>query len=188
MAEALPPLPVYMHPMEFSQLTAVLEASAPRRCLEWGCGGSTLAVLAASPFVERWVSVEHDRAWAERVRSLARDPRLDLHHVAPNVARPDERARREVEAWDMRAEADASMLADYVARPRTVAESYDFVLVDGRARCFCLAEGFRLLRSGGVIVLHDAQRAEYRAAVEALGRVAWLTPWKQGQIALVRKP
>jgi hypothetical protein len=59
--------------------------------------------------------------------------------------------------------------------------------VDGRARCFCLKEGFDLLRPGGVIVLHDAQRADYHDAVKSLGEAIFLEPWKQGQICLVRK-
>ena len=45
---------------------------------------------------------------------------------------------------------------------------FDFVLVDGRARRFCIREGFQLLRDGGLLLLHDSQRTDYHDALEAL--------------------
>ena len=85
------------------------------------------------------------------------------------------------------AETDASLLRSYVEFPASLGQSFDFVLVDGRARCFCMKAGFSLLRPGGVMVLHDAQRVEYHATAKSLGRAVFLEPWKQGQICLVRK-
>lgn len=177
-----------MHPVELSQVTAVLETLAPRICLEWGSGGSTRELLASFPFIERYVSVEHHKEWADRVRELVTDTRLELHHVAPN--RPLEAAkpsRKEIIAWDARAEHEPEVLRNYVEFPASLGVQFDFVLVDGRARRFCLEAGFRLLRPGGVIVLHDAQRVEYHDAVHALGRGVFLEPWHQGQVCLVRK-
>lgn len=185
-------LAVYMDPIELSQVRAVLEAVAPRCCLEWGSGGSTRAILEIAPFVERYVSVEHDARWHAEVARRVTDPRLSLHLVPSDVPRPDGaqvRVRRQlVTAWDLRAEQDPALMRSYVAFPRTLGLTFDLVLVDGRARTFCLQEGFALLRSGGVLLLHDAQRPEYREAVCALGRAVFLEPWKQGQVCLVRKP
>ncbi len=179
-------LPVYMDPVEFSQLRAILHSLAPERCLEWGSGGSTRAILEDCPFVKHYVSVEHHREWYEKVRALVTDPRLSLHHVAPD--RPGGSATEaERHEWDMAAETDLELLRSYVEFPKSLGQSFDFVLVDGRARCFCLRQGFELLRPGGVIVLHDAQRVEYHAAAESLGHAVFLEPWKQGQICLVRK-
>jgi predicted O-methyltransferase YrrM len=182
-------LRVYMDPVEYSQMLAVLEAIRPAKVLEWGAGGSTAAILRDCPFIQRHVSIEHDAAWAEKVRSTIVDSRLDLQFVAPDQPLVAQRPTGpEVVAWCARAERDLEIMRSYVQRPALLEQSYDFVLVDGRARSFCLAEGFRLLRSGGAMVLHDAQREDYRAALVALGRFRLLEPWKSGQIAVVHKP
>jgi hypothetical protein len=182
------PLPVYMDPIEFSQLLAIVHAIAPRHCLEWGSGGSTRALLERCEFIDTYHSVEHDGEWADKVRKHVQDPRLSLHHVAADKPLGAGRhAEAEIVAWDARAEQDPTILASYVRFPSTLGRAFDFVLVDGRARRFCLKAGFELLRPGGVIVLHDAQREQYHDAVAALGRALFLEPWKQGQVCLVRK-
>lgn len=181
-----PGLVPYMDPGEFAQLLAILETLAPARILEWGSGGSTKAILDRCPFVERFVSLEHDRAWHERVRELVVDPRLQLHLVEP-----DQPAPREPEAYKRfadRAEQDRELFASYIDFPASLAITFDFVLVDGRARSFCIAAGWQLLRAGGVLVVHDAQRTEYHGALASLGaRPVFLEPFSNGQICLVRK-
>jgi hypothetical protein len=177
-----------MHPIEFSQLLAALHALAPRRCLEWGSGGSTRAVLEECGFIERYVSIEHDRVWYDKVRAAVTDPRLFLHHVpADRPMPPGRHTAPEQEAWDAQAEADPAVLATYVAFPTTLGMTFDFVLVDGRARIHCIPVGFRLLRAGGLLVVHDAERREYHPPLYELGEPVFLEPWKQGQICLLRK-
>lgn len=186
-------LEAYMGPIEWSQLRAVVEALAPRRIVEWGAGGATRALLEVCVTLEHYISIEHDHCWFERVRSAVADPRLCLHHVAPNLAEPERKlqqkaARERHASWVDRCERDPDAMRDYVARPAAVIDAADLVLVDGRARCFCMAEGYRLLRPGGVLLLHDAQRREYRAALWTLGMPVFLAPWELGQLALIRKP
>jgi hypothetical protein len=182
-------LSVYMDPIEFSQLVSAIEARAPKTFLEWGCGGSTKALLEHFPFIERFVSVEHDPRWHSEVSARITDPRLDLHLVEANIAPPDATAKREASiAWSSRAESDHHVMRDYVTFPRSLGMRFDFILVDGRARNFCMMEGYDLLASGGVLALHDAQRGAYHATLATLGRARFLTPWKQGQLCLLRKP
>jgi len=182
------PLPVYMDPIEFSQLTAIVEAIRPKTFLEWGSGGSTRALLLDCPFIEKYISVEHDVEWGEKVREIVKDPRLSLHLIQPDqpigINNPK---RKEQIAWDARAEREPELMKSYVSLPRTLGLEFDMVLVDGRARRLCLLEGWELLRNGGVIVLHDAQREDYHDALHKLGPVRFLEPWKGGQIALVSK-
>lgn len=178
-----------MAPVELSQLRAILEVLTPRFVLEWGSGGSTQTLLGSCPFIEEYVSVEHDQDWHDRVRSLVSDPRLKLFHVPPDEPlRIPKPTRRQILAWDQRAEVEPALLAAYVALPRTIRREYDFVLVDGRARNFCVQEGYRLLRPGGVVLVHDAQRTENRAVLNGFPRPVFLTPWRQGQIWFTRKP
>jgi predicted O-methyltransferase YrrM len=185
-------LPVYMAPVEFSQLWAVVEAIGARQCLEWGAGGSTGALLARCPFIERYVSIEHDRAWYTEVHDRLVDPRLELHHVAANRPLANEDSTPEARmAWDDRAEVEIELMRDYVEKPRSLDLDLDLALIDGRARCLCLPVAWELLRPGGAVVLHDAQREEYHAAVAAVtagGRATYLEPWEQGQICVIRKP
>jgi predicted O-methyltransferase YrrM len=177
----------YMDPGEFAQLMAILETLAPARILEWGSGGSTKAILQRCPFVERLVSIEHDRPWHQRVRDEVTDPRLELHLVEPHEPVPSE-----IEAYKRfvdRAEREPAPFASYIEFPTTLATEFDFVLVDGRARAFCIPIGWSLLRPGGVLVVHDAQRREYHPALAELGaRPVFLEPFTNGQICLVRKP
>jgi len=184
-------LHAYMGPVEWSQLTALLVGLAPRCLVEWGAGGGTRELLALGASIERYVSIEHDFSWFERLRATVVDPRLQLEHVAPNLPEPggdrrDAAQRQRYQAWVERCEREPAAMRDYVERPARLVPAADLVFVDGRARCFCLREGYRLLRPGGVLVLHDAQRPEYNAALVELGAV-FLEPWELGQLALVRK-
>jgi SAM-dependent methyltransferase len=182
-------LPVYMDEVEFSQLLAIVESVGPRVLVEWGSGGSTRALLERVPSIERYLSIEHHGGWVENVASHVDDPRLELHHVGPDIDMPADGApREEIIAWDKRCEDEASAMATYVGFPRTLDVIPDLVLVDGRARVHCIREGFELLRPGGVLVLHDAQREAYHGALKACGHAVFLEPFKGGQVALVRKP
>lgn len=182
-------LPVYMHPAEFAQVSAVFEALQPKRVLEWGSGGSTRALLQAFPFIERFVSVEHHPEWYALVREVMKDPRLSLHHVPPDVPPHSYRVpMRKLGPWMQRAEVDPVVMASYVTFPATLGTPFDLVLVDGRARTFCMRAGWELLVPGGVMLLHDAQRPEYRSTLQSFPRAAMLEPFYQGQVAIIRKP
>ncbi len=190
-------LPVWMHPIEQSQVRAIVESVAPRRVLEWGSGGSTRWLLETCPFIERYVSIEHNRRWYGMVRAKVVDPRLELHLFEPSEPEPqaletgsasERRDRRKaIQAWRARAEHELALMKDYIEFPRSLATEFDFVLVDGRARSLCITAGFELLRPGGVLMVHDAQRPEYHAAMHACGRVVALEPWDLGQVWFVRK-
>ncbi len=188
-------LPVWMDPTEFATLVAAVHAVGPTSFLEWGVGGSTRALLAAFPTIERYLAVEHNPAWVEQVRSVVADPRLSLQLVLPDTPPPPGGGPRraagqpaqESPAFDDRAEYDRSLMKTYIETPRRLGFRPDFVLVDGRARRFCLMEAFDLVRPGGVVALHDAQREEYHGVLRDLGAPRFLEPWTQGQIALLRK-
>jgi len=190
-----PDMPVWMHPIEFSQVRAVLYAVDPRAMVEWGSGGSSRAWLHALPGLERLVSVEHHVTWGERVRESIDDPRftLDLqpppeHDPEPEHRPGDKTTAAAHRAWCIRCEDDPALMAHYVRAPRSAGVAFDVALVDGRARTHCLREAFERVRPGGVVILHDAQRSEYQPTVEALGGGLFLEPWVQGQVCLMRRP
>ena len=191
---ALDAMPPWMAPEEFSQLRAVVQSLRPRRVLEWGAGGSTRALLADSPFIERYHAIEHDEAWARRVRDQSTDMRLTVHWVAPDLPPPtwprERKAFKDAEkAWHDACERDPAIMASYVAHAATLEpDGFEFILVDGRARVFCLDEAWKLIQPGGAIVVHDAQRSAYHPTLERLGQPIFLDPWSQGQICLLVKP
>lgn len=181
-----------MSPAEFSQLMTAIWAIRPRRVLEWGSGGSTQTILGQCPFIERYVSIEHDAGWYERVKLAVADPRLDLHLVEPTRPEPPRRllnaTKPKRNRYRLESEVDQSLFADYVGLPRKLGEVYDFVLVDGRARRFCMPVGWELLAPGGIMAIHDAQREIYHPVIESLGEPLFLEPWERGQICILRKP
>ena len=191
--EETPVLPVYMHPIEYSQVIAVIETLRPAHVLEWGSGGSTRALLEHCPWIESYDSLEHHQLWYERVKELVQDDRLSLHHRGPLVPEPDlppkTKGKREIiNAWMLRCELEPEILQEYIDLPKSFGKTYDFVLVDGRARISCLRVGYELLRPGGILMIHDAQREEYQETMDDLGDFVRLEPWEQGQISFLRKP
>ncbi len=190
-----PESPVWMHPIELSQVLAVLYAVDPRAMVEWGSGGSSRAWLEALPGLERLCSVEHDAAWGQRVRESITDPRFTLLLRPPPADAPepehrpgDRQTAAAHRAWCMRCEDEPALMQHYVDAPGELGLGFDVALVDGRARTHCLRKAMALVRPGGLVVLHDAQRSEYHATVEALGGGLYLHPWVQGQVCLLRVP
>jgi predicted O-methyltransferase YrrM len=139
-----------MRPQEEDIVREVLVKLQPARCLEWGAGMSTLQFPALVPGETRWLSVEHDRRWAEVVRRANPRQNVATALVAPDG--PD---------WT----GDVAYQS-YIAYPAEFGP-YDFVLVDGRARAAAIQAVPNLLADGGVVILHDANRSEYLEACGA---------------------
>ncbi len=158
-ARAAPVHKPWMRYREMDAIEEILRRQRPGRCLEWGAGASTCYFGSRLPPGARWIAIEHDREWADAVEARCPDPRIEVHHVAPNrplVPDADE-------------DAAAAALRDYVAYPTPFAP-FDFILVDGRARVGCLRRARDLLAPQGVIVLHDADRPQYRPGFEGYPR------------------
>ena len=134
---------------------------------EYGCGGSTLFLAKAARSI---VSVEHDRAWSERVRgALSALPRRNwVHHLREPepVAAKGEPDARFVSA---RPEFGGFSFERYVTTIDDYADgSFDVVIVDGRARLACIERALPKVREGGHLVLDNAERPEYASASDSL--------------------
>ncbi|TXT54895.1 MAG: hypothetical protein BAJATHORv1_50148 [Candidatus Thorarchaeota archaeon] len=135
---------------------------APERCLEWGCGGSTLHFSKILQDTS-WDSIEHDFRWYKIISSyLEPKPNCTIHHV-PFGSETDS-SQEEVES--------------YVNFPDTLGGDFDFILVDGRKRVKCLRKTKDILSRRGIVMLHDAGRARYQSGLEgfAFGYMFRL-PW-----------
>lgn len=130
--------------------------------LEWGSGGSTVFFPIFLQQLGRpytWTSIEYNRDWYERIAK-----RVDQHTALVLI----DAGSTEVKQRD-------NPMNEYVSYPSTTGKRYDVILVDGRKRRRCLLEARELLKPGGVVLLHDAQRRYYHCAFNAFPNSRMLT-------------
>lgn len=142
---------------EVSAIEHILLSKKPHAdVLEWGTGGSTVhftRFLREHGISYTWTGVEYNKRWHERVRTaLEGDP--DVHIELFDVGN-DENKQRDIP------------MDEYVAYPATLGKKFDVIIVDGRKRRRCLLEAAKLLKPGGVALLHDARRSHYHCAFAA---------------------
>ena len=128
----------------------------PINALEWGSGNSTVYFSSLLPHGSSWLALEHNLEWFQGINAtIALHPSscASIVHIPPD--RP----------FDGLTDGDYATFRNYVLSPAHLGNSYDFILVDGRARVECMAIGWSLLKETGVMVLHDAQREEYACGV-----------------------
>lgn len=114
-------------------LYKVLEAIKPKTVFEYGPGVST-SIMAMHPSVEWIDTVEHDKAWYEKYRWEMPD-NVKFHFQSVMELYPEVQGRY---------------------------EKYDLIFVDGRERETCLFIAHGRLNQDGVVILHDAERPNYR--------------------------
>lgn len=143
-----------------------------KRVFEYGSGGSTLFWLRKGCQV---VAVEHDPAWFARVQSLLPpaapidyrlvEPELGaVPAVLPDPANPD----HYVSASDYRG---GRVYRRYAMQIDQFAEqSFDIVLIDGRARPACLKHSVSRVKLGGYLILDNSDRPYYTAQIWPLLR------------------
>ena len=138
--------------------------------LEFGAGGSTVffSGLTRSVF-----SVEHDSSWCRRVLDVIRG--LGRINVSVMLREPDDlRFVNNPEAHH-----DEYLSSNPLYRGMTFYnyvhtvdlcrdESFDLVVLDGRARLACLRRSLPKLRNGGFVLLDDSERSRYRNASRIL--------------------
>lgn len=153
----LPP-PPFMDPHEVETFALLLRSFGnPVQAFEWGSGASTLYYGSRLPFGSFWQSVEHDANWYQQTSQEA--ARWDSQRIAVCHIPPDR-------IWhDTGDDGDYATFRNYVLFPTTLGRQFDLILVDGRARVACMAVGWELLQDDGVMILHDAERPEYRPGI-----------------------
>ena len=118
------------------------EALGATRILEYGCGGSTVWLCILCPHAQI-TSVEHDEAWRTRTMRL----------------------------WSALARAEVLLGSiSLIEALGDVQSNFDLVIVDGKSdeRPAMMLQGWTLLRPGGSLFLHDAQRPAYHDAINQL--------------------
>ena len=144
----------------------VLERSlkSTNKVFEFGGGGSTLFWIDR---VAEVVTVEHDGPWFgilnEHVKGDLR-AKWNGHHVPANdgdlMSPPDPADPMHYASTDEASE--GKNYKDYATVIDTYPDGYfDVVLIDGRARTSCLYHAVPKVRTGGLLVLDNAERTHY---------------------------
>jgi predicted O-methyltransferase YrrM len=139
----------YMDKVEVDILDKLLSELKPKRCLEWGSGGSTLYFPEIhEKYIQLWLSIEHDRNWFDSLNECGYRPTVNL------IYKP---------------------FPEYITFPEG---KFDFILVDGRQRLACLQaiKDKNLLAKNGIIVLHDSGRLRYRKGFDLFDHWEELSP------------
>lgn len=107
---------------------------------EFGSGNSTLFY---AQHVKKVLSVEHESDWFEKIKkTVPSNVNLIFRKLDVN--------------------------GEYAGFLKDQPGSVDIVIVDGRDRVNCLKNSLPALNAGGVIVLDDSERTEYRPGIEFL--------------------
>lgn len=155
--------------------------------LEWGSGGSTVNFPQYAS--TRAVSIEHDKSWCDKMRESVKEQRgvkVEMRCVP---------VKRGTKGWGLRSpfeEGNYLVFRSYIDEiDRLQQQSWDFVLIDGRARVDAAIKALSYLRNDSIVVLHDSWRMrwkygevyDYYDVVEET-----LLMWNQGVAILKRKP
>lgn len=132
--------------------------------LEWGSGGSTIAIAKQ---VNALYSIEHDEKWYKDVKETIQGqaPHINYYLVARNI---EEAPGHDGTLQDY---------FNYVNYPSRFGQIFDVIFIDGRARVECAKLAVKLLKPGGVILIHDYRnptekyrRYEYEVVEDFLTR------------------
>jgi predicted O-methyltransferase YrrM len=152
-------------PMMSGDDLAVLDAALNfcRTVVEYGSGGSTVHLGMRLKGWGRLVSVEHNRRWYDRVKSVLTELDLPVTYLLsePKPLREGDGPWRYL----------PGQMDGYVKAPRGSVNDgeVDLVFVDGRERIRCALEAAALLKPGGLLMIHDFwPRLRYRARLSEL--------------------
>jgi hypothetical protein len=102
--------------------------------LEWGAGFSSLYFPKYLENGSKWFSIEHDLTWFNKIKILNQNPKCVIFHVKANHF-----------PWtDEYNDGAFSDLRDYLSFPMKFGK-FDFILIDGRARSYCLIAALELI-------------------------------------------
>jgi hypothetical protein len=130
---------------------------------EWGSGRSTVFLAR---FMKRLVSLEHKKKWFRKVRGLMEEygvTNVDYYFIPPGEESWTDSAVRSP-VWDdlKYTPRKPEFTAYFVHILQYPDESFDVVLVDGRARVECALNALNKIKPGGFLILDNSEWEKYR--------------------------
>ena len=135
----------YMPQQEIAIMDAILYIKRPRSVLEFGAGNSTVRWAMRA---ERWTSIEDDAEWAHTVRAGIANHKAAVVFLVNGDT--------------------------FGAYTSPVREKYDLIFIDGKYRTECVRYSRQWLEPGGIVILHDALRPEYKEAWDVFPHTVFL--------------
>lgn len=139
--------------------------------VEFGSGRSTSFFCKRSKSV---VSIEHHKGWYEQVKkklSKSGVENVDYRYIPAQSENIEIEMPRFYEEWGIKVE-DFGYRKKYSnyfnALHDFSAQSFDYILVDGRARPECVFTCVSKLKSGGLLILDNSERARYSIVFQKL--------------------
>ncbi len=133
------------------------------KVFEYGSGGSTLFLCKR---VEEVISVEHDKRWFDTLREKIKTENIKKWKgflIEPKFV--GETGTSNADAMQYRSSAQEFLKYDFKTYCSYVDnypyESFDWILVDGRARPSCLKHAIPKLKQGGYLLLDNSNREYY---------------------------
>lgn len=143
---------------------------------EYGSGASTLFF---SGKVKQVVSVEHNPEWfnnmqQELIARSVKNAEIHLREAAPRMDVKTELQPQEALHYASVFEAYHSYEFSAYAKiiEQWPEESFDLVIVDGRARPSCLHHAWARVRKGGYLILDNSDRPHYRKEIQKIADMA----------------
>lgn len=114
--------------------------------LEYGSGGSTLEF---SKYVKKYISIEHDKEWYDKIKSQIK-PNVDIYHIEANKPRSFPYVKYEE-------------FEDYILFIHKISSNINFnkVLIDGRARVWCAENVIPYIDKSSIVYIHDWPEREF---------------------------
>ncbi len=140
----------WMKYKEIDVIKEILKKIKPLKCLEWGSGYSSIYFPNYIHKAARWISIENDIDWANHIKTINQRSNVEIFYKKPNNF-----------PWtDENNDGAYSDLKDYIEYPGKFG-TFDFILIDGRARKECLLKAYDIINEEGIVILHDAGRIHY---------------------------
>jgi hypothetical protein len=131
---------------------------------EFGSGGSTLFFLEK---VKKLVSVENNRLWFKRIEMLTKKNKT---HNLTYLFIPSEHGSNKEFCSSLPEYKNQNFKKYAKSITKFSDNSFDFVLVDGRARLACLKEAIPKVKKGGYLILDNSERSKYKNAFEFMSK------------------
>jgi hypothetical protein len=146
-----------------------------KRIFEWGMGGSTIFFRGKSSLV---ISCEHDENWFKEVSEFF-DPKSSESQHFSVLIKPEQTSKHEGGARSGLQEWRDFSFEKYVTFINGYPDEYfHCVLIDGRCRNFCLANSFRKVMSGGIIIFDNSDYMRYQEDIKSIER-DYLSGWER---------
>ena len=130
-----------MHELEYNLIRKSLNRN--KTLLEWGSGTGTLYF---SQYAKEIDSIEHNREWFNKIQSnisLNNILNINYHFIPWNSPRPEG------------GPTEYEMFETYINYVDKINKKFDVVLIDGRARFWCVQKILPYLKKDSIVFIHD---------------------------------